>query len=67
MSSVNLGSITPVPSEEEAAAIAAAVTMLWPQAAPAGSAQNGRANVSWRFSGRWWASSHIVRRPRPGL
>lgn len=68
MSNVALGSIHPVPSEEEAAAIAAAVTMMWPQPVAASSvSDDGRANVSWRFSGRWWASSHIVRRPRPGI
>lgn len=65
--SVAIGSVTPVPSAEEAAAIAAAVTMMWPQpvSAPAG----GRAptGVSWRFSGRWWASQHVVRRSRPGF
>ena len=68
MNHVSIGSVHPVPSEEEAAAIAAAVTMMWPQPVAAGSVQNnGRTNVSWRFSGRWWASSHITRRPRPGL
>ena len=67
MSNVSIGSIHPVPTEEEAAAIAAAVTMMWPQPVAAQSAGSGRANVSWRFSGRWWASSHIARRPRPGL
>jgi hypothetical protein len=57
--------ISPVPTEEEAAAITAAVMLMWPQpVAPA--ANEGRANVSWRFSGRWWASNHISRRSRPG-
>ena len=68
MSSATVGSIHPVPTEDEAAAIAAAVTMMWPQPVAAqSSADGGRTNVSWRFSGRWWASSHITRRPRPGV
>ena len=62
---VNVGSITPIPSDEEAAAIAAAVTMMWPQ--PVAPAQNTRkSNESWRFSGRWWSENSIARRIRPG-
>jgi hypothetical protein len=62
---VNVGSITPIPTDEEAAAIAAAVTMMWPQ--PVAPAQNTRkANESWRFSGRWWSDNSIARRIRPG-
>lgn len=62
---MNLGSITPIPTEEEAAAIAAAVTMMWPQPIVQDAAPQ-KANVSWRFSGRWWATNHVVRRGRPG-
>jgi hypothetical protein len=62
---VNVGSITPIPSDEEAAAIAAAVTMMWPQ--PVAPSQNTRkTNESWRFSGRWWSDNSIARRIRPG-
>lgn len=62
---MNISSITPVPTEEEAAAITAAVLLMWPQ--PAAPVDNSnRDNVSWRFSGRWWASNHISRRRRPG-
>jgi hypothetical protein len=62
---VNVGSITPIPTEEEAAAIAAAVTMMWPQ--PVLAQQNtGKTNESWRFSGRWWSDNSIARRIRPG-
>ena len=62
---MNISAITPVPTEEEAAAITAAVMLMWPQpSAPA--TDEGRINVSWRFSGRWWASNHISRRRRPG-
>lgn len=62
---MNIGAITPVPTEEEAAAIAAAVTMMWPQPVAPQSVDT-KANVSWRFSGRWWATNHVVRRGRPG-
>lgn len=62
---VNVGSITPIPTDEEAAAIAAAVTMMWPQ--PVLAQQNaGKTNESWRFSGRWWSDNSIARRIRPG-
>ena len=61
---MNLGSITPVPTEEEAAAISAAVTMMWPRPTVQESPQQ-KANASWRFSGRWWATNHVVRRGRP--
>jgi hypothetical protein len=62
---VNVGSITPNPSDEEAAAIAAAVTMMWPQ--PVLVQQNTtKTSESWRFSGRWWSENSIARRIRPG-
>lgn len=57
--------ISPAPTPEEAAAIIAAVEALWPR--PVVSRRDdASANVSWRFSGRWWASNHVVRRGRPG-
>ncbi len=62
----NISSISPAPTDEEAAAIAAAVTMMWPQPVVASSFTNKNVNVSWRFSGRWWATNHITRRSRPG-
>jgi hypothetical protein len=45
--------ITPVPTEEEAAAITAALTMAWPR--PAVADETPTASNRWRFSGRWWA------------
>ena len=63
----SVATITPVPTDEEAAAIAAAVTMLWPQPVAASSnTVTGGANETWRFSGRWWANDAISRRGRPG-
>lgn len=63
---INIGSITPIPTEEEAAAIAAAVTLMWPQPVVA-QKDASSTNVSWRFSGRWWASHSTTRRSRPGF
>jgi len=63
---IDIGSITPVPTEEEAAAIAAAVTMMWPRPVSPTDARATTDANRWRFSGRWWASDAIVRRPRPG-
>ncbi len=54
--------ITPEPTEEEAAAIAAAVTVsLQKESAPPTSSPTSR----WRFSGRWWAKPLPQRRGRP--
>ncbi|MEM9561692.1 MAG: hypothetical protein AAGA93_03675 [Actinomycetota bacterium] len=45
--------IRPTPTDEEAAAIAAAVYIGWPPAvAPA--EEPDRTDVRWRFGGRWW-------------
>jgi hypothetical protein len=63
--SLDVGAITPIPTEEEAAAIAAAVTMMWPQPMVA-STTDASAVSAWRFSGRWWANDAISRRTRPG-
>lgn len=60
----NISSISPVPTEEEAAAIAAAVTLMWPQPVAATTNTNDN-SVSWRFSGRWWATHQVTRRGRP--
>jgi hypothetical protein len=57
-------SITPVPSDEEAAAIVAAVELLWPQAASGSPTESRRGSV-WRFSGRWWSQPIPLRRARP--
>ncbi len=47
--------ISPAPTEEEAAAITAALTVGWPQPAPVDETPSG--SNRWRFSGRWWAKS----------
>ena len=63
--SLNVGTITPIPTEEEAAAIAAAFTMMWPQPMVA-STTDASAVSAWRFSGRWWVTDAVSRRARPG-
>ena len=56
--------IRPVPSDEEAAAIVAAVEVLWPRPIVADEPRPVRRS-SWRFSGRWWTVPLPVRRDRP--
>ena len=59
-------SISPVPSDEEAAAIVAAVEVAWPRAIPVGSSWAADDEQSrWRFSGRWWSKPVPARRDRP--
>ena len=54
--------ITPDPSDEEVAAILAAVEGAWPRAgAPAAPEPTPR----WRWSGRWWSRPIPQRRNRP--
>ena len=54
------------PTEEELAAIMAAVYVAWPQPAPA-SPPPAEAPNRWRFSGRWWTRPPAARRERPWL
>lgn len=53
--------ISPDPTEEEAVAVAAALTVAWPAGGPPPSADPPR----WRFSGRWWTQPIPMRRRRP--
>lgn len=50
-------------SEEEVAAIVAAVEMAWPRPTAAAVADPP---MRWRFSGRWWTRPIPARRARPG-
>ena len=54
--------ITPDPSDEEVAAIVAAVEGAWPRAAAPVDTQNP---PRWRWSGRWWSKPIPQRRIRP--
>ncbi len=59
-SPVKLGQITPTPTEEEVAAIVAALTLAWPQPVIAVSATNAPSKTAaWKWSGRSWASSPL--------
>lgn len=53
---------TTVPTDEEMAAISAAVEVLWPRP---GVAAPVAAPPRWRFSGRWWTRPIVSRRIRP--
>jgi hypothetical protein len=55
---------SPTPTEEEAAAIVAALEALWPRPAVA-VPEPTRQPSAWRFSGRWWALPLPLRRERP--
>jgi hypothetical protein len=56
--------VTPIPTDEEAAVIVAAVEALWPRPVVADGPSPVR-DRSWRFSGRWWSRPIAVRRDRP--
>jgi hypothetical protein len=49
------------PSDEELAAIVAAIEVTWPRPVVAPAADLPR----WRFSGRWWTKPVPLRRVRP--
>jgi hypothetical protein len=53
--------IRPTPTDEEAAAIVAAVEVAWPRAASAPEPEESR----WRWSGRWWTKPIPLDRSRP--
>jgi len=53
--------VHPAPTDEEAAAIVAAVEVAWPRAAVAPVEPAER----WRWSGRWWTKPVPLRRRRP--
>jgi hypothetical protein len=54
--------ITPTPTDEEAAAIVAAVELSWPRVVAGGAPE---AAPRWRFSGRWWSKPVPSVRGRP--
>jgi hypothetical protein len=55
--------VRPTPSDEEMAAIAAAVEVLWPRPVVLDTTPAGP--PPWRFSGRWWRRPVAARRQRP--
>jgi hypothetical protein len=52
----------PTPTDEELAAIVAAVEVAWPR--PAAVVVDDKPS-RWRFSGRWWSRPVPTRRDRP--
>ena len=56
--------ISPAPTEEEAAAIVAAIEALWPRPVTVVETPGRPANA-WRYSGRWWSRPVAARRDRP--
>jgi len=56
--------ISPAPTAEEAAAIAAATEALWPKRMLAGAPEQAH-TLSWRFSGRWWQRDRHAHAQRP--
>jgi hypothetical protein len=59
--SVSVG-VRPTPTDDEAAAIAAAIEVAWPRAVVS---HDDVAPPRWRFSGRWWSKPLPMRRDRP--
>jgi len=55
-------SVRPVPTDEEAAAIVAALDAAWPRAVAGDEEPHG---TRWRWSGRWWSKPVPLRRRRP--
>jgi hypothetical protein len=55
--------ISPIPTDEEAAAIAAAIEVTWPAVVVGTDAT--ATPPRWRFAGRWWTKPIPVRRDRP--
>jgi hypothetical protein len=59
--------ISPAATDDEVAAIMAAMEALWPKPVVlVGSAESPR-RPTWRFSGRWWSLPLPMRRDRPYL
>jgi hypothetical protein len=56
--------ISPVPSDEEAVAIMAAVEALWPMPVLPAPPEQHR-TLAWRFSGRWWQRDRFAHADRP--
>jgi len=61
--SPSIGAIRPDPTDEEVAAIAAAIEVAWPR--PVVASDDDFEPSRWRFSGRWWSKPLPTRRDRP--
>jgi hypothetical protein len=54
--------VRPTPSDDELAAILAAIELSWPRPTAADAFEEPS---RWRFSGRWWSRPLPTRRDRP--
>lgn len=57
-----------MPSEEELAAIVAAIEIAWPRTpvgAVAGTDDRAGADSAWHWSGRWWLGGALAKRRLP--
>jgi hypothetical protein len=57
-----VGQVRPVPTDDELAAVVAAIEVAWPRPAAVVLTEEPS---RWRFSGRWWSRPVPVRRDRP--
>jgi hypothetical protein len=57
--------ISPMPTDEEAVAIAAAIEFAWPRVVILESVRAPSPPAAWRYSGRWWNAPLPLRRQRP--
>lgn len=64
MSMAQVSMVSPQPTDHEAAAIVAAVEMLWPSAHVVEQPDTDR-SANWRFSGRWWRRDRMADASRP--
>jgi hypothetical protein len=60
---VHVHDVRPTPTDEELAAIMAAVEVAWPR--PVVQTFDDEEPSRWRFSGRWWSRPLPTRRDRP--
>ena len=59
--------ISPAPTNEEAAVIVAAIEALWPKPTVMMASERKPDELVWRFSARWWGGPSAVARQRPWL
>ena len=56
-SSVSPIVVSPTPSDEEFAAIFAALELAWPRPVLVAAAPAPKSGGSWKWSGRWWSQN----------
>jgi hypothetical protein len=57
--------IRPTPTDDELAAIMAALDKVWPDTETRPSPPESSAPSRWRFAGRWWSKPVPLHRERP--